>query len=95
MIRSSAWLALFACRVARHRWPVSAKATAWSMVSRERTSPIMITSGAWRRVFFSATSKESVSSPTSRWVTMQPWCWWMYSIGSSMEMMCPVEFLLR
>ncbi|MNP20996.1 hypothetical protein D3C76_1135990 [compost metagenome] len=28
MIRSSAWLALLACRVARHRWPVSAKATA-------------------------------------------------------------------
>ena len=25
---SMAWLALLACRVARHRWPVSAKATA-------------------------------------------------------------------
>src|SRR5258706_2685305 len=28
MTRSRAWLALFACSVARHRWPVSAKATA-------------------------------------------------------------------
>ncbi|MNP20997.1 hypothetical protein D3C76_1136000 [compost metagenome] len=65
------------------------------MVSRERTSPIMMTSGAWRRVFFRAVSKESVSSPTSRWVTMQPLCWWMNSMGSSMEMMWPVEFWLR
>ena len=65
------------------------------MVSRVRTSPIRITSGAWRRVFFSATSKDSVSMPTSRWVTMQFWCWWMNSIGSSMVMMWPLEFLLR
>ena len=28
IIRSMAWLALLACRVARHRWPVSAKAMA-------------------------------------------------------------------
>ena len=34
MMRSSVWLALLACSVPRHRWPVSAKATAWSMVSR-------------------------------------------------------------
>ena len=27
--------------------------------------------------------------PTSRCVTMQPWCWWMNSIGSSMVMMRP------
>ncbi|MNF93243.1 hypothetical protein D3C84_759110 [compost metagenome] len=55
----------------------------------------MITSGAWRRVFFSATSNDSVSMPTSRWVTMQPWCWWMNSMGSSMVMMWPWEFRLR
>ena len=54
MIRSSAWLALLACSVARHRWPVSANATACSIVSRSRISPIRITSGAWRSVFFSA-----------------------------------------
>src|SRR6476620_6601807 len=34
MIRSSAWLELFACRVPRHRCPVSANATAWSLVLR-------------------------------------------------------------
>ena len=28
MIRSSAWFVLFACSVARHRWPVSANAIA-------------------------------------------------------------------
>ena len=32
MIRSSAWLALLACSVAMHRCPVSANATACSMV---------------------------------------------------------------
>ena len=46
MIRSSAWFALLACSVPMHRWPVSAKATACSIVSRSRISPIMITSGA-------------------------------------------------
>ena len=68
MIRSSAWLALLACSVARHRWPVSAKAIACSIVSRSRISPIRITSGAWRSVFFSAASQLSVSTPTSRCV---------------------------
>ena len=46
MMRSSAWLALLACKVAMHKWPVSAKATACSIVSRSRNSPIKITSGA-------------------------------------------------
>ncbi len=95
MMRSIAWLALLACSVASTRWPVSAKAMAWSMPSRVRTSPIMITSGAWRRVFFSAASQLSVSMPTSRWVMMQPSCLCTNSIGSSMVMMCPVEFWLR
>ena len=36
--------------------------------------PIMITSGAWRSVFFSATSQLAVSTPTSRCVTMQLRC---------------------
>ena len=95
MIRSSAWLALLACRVARHRWPVSAKATACSMVSRSRISPIRITSGAWRSVFFSAATQLSVSTPTSRCVTMQFLCGCTNSIGSSIVMMWPNEFSLR
>ena len=95
MMRSSAWLALLACSVARHRWPVSAKATACSMVSRSRISPIRITSGAWRRLFFSADSQSSVSSPTSRWVTMQFLCGCTNSTGSSTVMMWPWLLMLR
>jgi hypothetical protein len=53
-MRSSVWSALFECSVARHRWPVSEKATAASIVSVSRISPIMITSGASRIAFFSA-----------------------------------------
>ena len=89
MTRSSAWLALLACSVAMHRWPVSAKAIACSMVSRSRISPIRITSGAWRSVFFSAASQLSVSRPTSRCVTMQFLCGCTNSTGSSMVMMWP------
>ena len=55
----------------------------------------MITSGAWRSVFFSAFSQLSVSMPTSRWVMMQPSCLCTNSIGSSMVMMWPVELWLR
>ncbi|MNY13586.1 hypothetical protein D3C86_1467280 [compost metagenome] len=84
-----------ACSVARHRWPVSAYCIAYSMVSRSRISPIRITSGAWRSVFFSATCHDSVSMPTSRCVTMQFWCACTYSIGSSIVMMWPYECALR
>ena len=45
-IRSSAWLALLACRVASTRCPVSAKVMAFCMVSKVRISPIRMTSGA-------------------------------------------------
>ena len=95
MMRSSAWLALLACSVAMHRWPVSANATACSIVSRSRISPIRITSGAWRSVFFSACSQPSVSMPTSRCVTMQFLCGCTNSTGSSIVMMWPYEFSLR
>jgi len=54
MMRSMVWFALFACSVPRHRCPVSANATACSMVSASRISPMRMTSGAWRRVFFNA-----------------------------------------
>ena len=46
MMRSIAWFALFECRVPMHRWPVSAKVMAASMVSVSLTSPMRITSGA-------------------------------------------------
>ncbi|MNE95436.1 hypothetical protein D3C80_1935240 [compost metagenome] len=81
--------------MARHRWPVSAYCIAYSMVSRSRISPIRITSGAWRSVFFSATCQDSVSMPTSRCVTMQFWCACTYSTGSSMVMIWPYECALR
>ena len=89
MIRSSAWFALLACSVARHRCPVSANWMPYSMVSRSRISPIRMTSGAWRRVFFSAACQDSVSTPTSRCVMTQPLCGCTYSTGSSMDTMCP------
>ena len=54
MTRSRAWFALFAWRVPRQRWPVSAKPMAASIVSVSRTSPMRITSGACRSVYFRA-----------------------------------------
>ena len=86
---SSAWFELLACMVARHKWPVSAKAMAKSIVSRSRISPIWITSGAWRSVFFNAMPQLSVSEPMSRCVIRQLRCGWMYSTGSSIVMMWP------
>ncbi len=95
MMRSIVWLALLACRVPRHRWPVSAKAIACSMVSASRISPIRITSGAWRSVFFSAWCQLCVSTPTSRCVTSDFCETCTYSTGSSTVMMCPAEVRLR
>lgn len=95
MMRSMAWFELLACSVARHRWPVSAYWMAYSIVSRSRISPIRITSGAWRSVFFSATCHDSVSTPTSRCVTTQFWCACTYSTGSSIVMIWPYELALR
>ena len=89
MIRSIVWLALLACSVPRQRCPVSAKAIACSMVSASRISPIRMTSGAWRRVFFRAMPQSSVSMPISRCVTMQFLCGCTNSTGSSSVMMCP------
>ena len=95
MIRSIVWLALLACSVARHRWPVSAKAIACSIVSASRISPTRITSGAWRSVFFSAWCHECVSMPTSRCVTSESCDGCTYSTGSSTVMMWPGEVRLR
>ena len=95
MILSSAWFALLACSVARHKWPVSANWIPYSMVSLSRISPIRMTSGACRSVFFNAACQDSVSTPTSRWVITQPLCGCTYSTGSSIETMWPREFSLR
>ena len=94
-IRSSVWSALFECKVARHKWPVSAKAMAASMVVVSKISPIRITSGASRIAFLSALWKACVSRPTSRWFTMDFLCLCKNSIGSSMVRMCPVWVSFR
>ena len=89
------WSALLECSVARHRWPVSAKLIAASIVVWSRISPIRMTSGASRIAFLSALWKAWVSSPTSRWLTMERRCRCRYSIGSSMVRMCPATLALR
>src|SRR5690606_34705165 len=54
-----------------------------------------MTSGASRIAFFSALWKACVSSPTSRWFTIDFLCRCRYSIGSSMVRMWPAVVLLR
>ena len=81
-IRSKDWSAFVECRVPRHRWPVSAKVIAASMVSGSRISPTTMTSGAWRMAFLNASLKEWVSSPISRWLMMDFLWLWTNSIGS-------------
>ena len=81
--------------VARHRWPDWAYAIAADMVSRSRISPIRITSGAWRSAFFRAICIDSVSLPTSRWLTTDFLFVNRYSTGSSMVRMWPDTLSLR
>ena len=52
------------------RWPVSAADRAVRTVSSSRISPIRITSGSWRSTRRIARLNESVSIPTSRWLTI-------------------------
>ena len=68
------------CRVASTRWPVSDACTAICAVSRSRISPIMITSGSWRRIERSALAKV-MSMRALTWVWPMPSR--SYSIGSS------------
>ena len=68
---------------------------ACSIVSVSRTSPIRITSGACRSVFFSAWCHDFVSTPTSRCVTSDCRDACTYSTGSSTVMMCPADVRLR
>ena len=89
MMRLIASAAELVCSVANTRWPVSAMVRAAWMVSRSRISPMRMTSGSSRRAYLSAFAKLWVSVPTSRWLTMQAWCRWMNSMGSSTVMMWP------
>ena len=93
-MRLMVWAAEFVCRVAKVRWPVSAMRRADSIVSRSRISPISTTSGSSRRAARSAFVKEWVSAWTSRWFTTHFLCWWRYSIGSSIVIMCSWRSLL-
>ena len=86
-MRSMVSTALLVWTVANTRWPVSAACIATFIVSTSRISPMRITSGDCRTTYFSASVNESVSSPTSRWLTMAILSWWTYSMGSSMVTM--------
>ena len=52
-MRPTDWAALVVCRVERTRCPVSAALMAAVKLVASRISPIMITSGSWRRTCFS------------------------------------------
>ena len=95
MIRSMDWAESLVCSVVITRWPVSAMVRAADMDSRSRISPTSTTSGSSRRTALRAFSNDSVSVPTSRWLTAALWFSWRYSIGSSMVMMWQRRFLLR
>ena len=82
------------CSVEKTRWPDSAACSAVWVVSSSRSSPIRITSGSWRSTRRSACLKDSVSSPTSRWLTIEAQSSWMNSIGSSIVTMCCLRFRL-
>ena len=88
MTRSIVIGALWVCRVAKTRWPVSAAVSAVAIVSRSRISPTRMTSGSWRSAARSASENDGVSKPTSRWLTMHIRCSCRNSIGSSIVRMC-------
>jgi hypothetical protein len=57
-------------------------------VSWSRISPTRMTSGSCRRALRSACENDWVSTAISRWLTIERWSRWRYSIGSSIVMMC-------
>ena len=87
MMRSIVWTESLVCMVASTRWPVSAMVRAKEMLSRSRISPTITTSGSSRTTAWRAVSNDSVSVPTSRWLTAASLLVCTYSIGSSMVMM--------
>src|SRR5215831_12302676 len=94
MTRSIVPGALWVCRVAKTRWPVSAAVSAVEIVSRSRISPRRITSGSWRSAARSALAKSVASTPISRWLTMQRLWRCTNSIGSSIVRMCSARVRL-
>ena len=94
MMRLMVSVASRVCRVDITRWPVSAAVSAVSMVSRSRISPTRMTSGSWRSALLSACPKLMVSTPTSRWFTIERLSRMRNSIGSSMVMMWQVSVAL-
>ena len=82
--RVTALAASLVCSVASTRWPVSEAWIAICAVSWSRISPIMMTSGSWRRMARRALAKSrSIFSLT--WVCPMPCS--SYSIGFSTVMM--------
>ena len=88
MIRSMVLAAPWVCRVPSTSWPVSAAVSAIPIDSGSRNSPISTTSGSCRRMWRSASAKDGVSVPISRWCTSDRLDVCTYSIGSSIVMMC-------
>ena len=88
IMRPTVSAASIVCSVESTRWPDSAAWSAVCAVSASRSSPIRIVSGSWRSARRSAWPNDSVSSPTSRWLTMQLRSGCRISIGSSIVMMC-------
>ncbi len=94
MIRSTVEGAEEVCRVPNTRCPVSAVSIAIATVSRSRISPTSTMSGSSRKAARSASLKESVCSPTCRWLMRHFLFSCTNSIGSSMVMMWSVRFRL-
>ena len=91
-MRSTVCAALFVCRVAKTRWPVSAAVTASAIVSRSRISPTRITSGSSRsdgaqRVLESL----GVHAQLALVDDAAACAMCRYSIGSSIVMMCSLR----
>ena len=63
------------------------------MVSKSRISPTSITSGSCLSACLNALLKDSVSLPTSLWLTMLFLSLCRYSIGSSIVITCSVLFV--
>ena len=95
MMRLIVSVASSVCSVDSTRWPVSAAVSAVSIVSRSRISPTRMTSGSWRSALFSACAEATcVSTPTSRWFTIDRLSRMRNSIGSSIVMMWQVSVAL-
>ena len=88
MIRLTVSGASIVWTVESTRWPVSAADSAERTVSSSRISPMRMTSGYWRNTRRIARLNDTVSIPTSRWLTIDLRSVWRYSIGSSMVTMC-------